>query len=263
MKETFDTLEAFIERAGGKPATAHYQSVENGFKFTGTHSFFEAVAIARDGWKEGRELVEAARAHFEQITGSRVRRLVTVNDVAGFAPDVPAFLTGSPDCMLARETEETEGAGKILKIVVQGVASFAISKMEIMRKGALIVALVDALESAGRSVELVVDFTSGDTAPNRTSASLTAKRAGEPVEIDRLAFVLAHPSMLRRFAFGVFEKNAAFMTWAGSGYGTCGHADDRGDIYIPGSDLRVINDGEATKWIRAKLAEIGITFDAA
>lgn len=262
MKEYFDTLDAFIDRAAGRPATRWNCSVTNGHKFTGTHSFAEAVKLARDGWAEGREAVEAARAHFEHVTGSRVRRSITVEAVAGFAPDVPAFLAGAPDCMLAREEVEAEGAGKIIKLVVQGVASAAISKAEIIKKGALIVALVDALESAGRSVELVVDFTSGDCAPNRVSAILTAKRAGEPVEIDRLAFILAHPSMLRRFAFGIFEKHPDFMNWAGIGYGTCGHADDRGDLYIPGSDLRVITDGAAAAWMRSQLAAVGITFDA-
>jgi hypothetical protein len=163
--------------------------------------------------------------------------------------------------MLAREDVEAEASGKIVRLVVQGSTSAAIPAAQIVARGALIVALVDCLEAAGRSVEVSVSFAVSHDG-DRSETVFCAKRAGEPVEIDRLAFVLAHPSMQRRLAFACWESDAPYIVKAGLSYGYVSDAADRGDLYIPGSDSRIITDGDAVAWFRRQLAALGITFDA-
>ena len=68
--------------------------------------------------------------------------------------------------------------------------------------------------------------------------------------------------MLRRLIFACYERDAQFMTVASGSYGYCADAEDRGDLYITGSDTRFISDGNAADWMRGNLAKLGITFDA-
>jgi hypothetical protein len=39
----------------------------------------------------------------------------------------------------------------------------------------------------------------------KIEARVVVKRAGEPLQLDALTFALAHPAMLRRLFFGVWE----------------------------------------------------------
>lgn len=219
------------------------------------------MKLAREGWAEGRAEVEAARAHFAQVVGSKARRTVLSHSVAGFSPDVGAFLQGEPENMFAREDIEVETVGKIVHLVVNGTASAAISSKEIIKRGALIVALVDALEASGFSVEATLTF-HGKIGGVETEQFIPIKSAGEPVEIDRLAFCIAHPSCFRRLGFSCWEHDAAYMAKCYySGYGRCAESNEKGDIYVPSSDLTYITDGEASAWVKSHLAPLGITFD--
>lgn len=270
MKTEFESFSDFLSYADRiAPIVAndsgHYvgnsRKRESRGGWYGTSDFSETMKLARDGWAEGREAVEAAIVHFSSVIGSKARRTVLAHEVAGSSPDVAAFLCGDPENMFAREYIETETVGKIIRLVVNGTASAGIDSKEIIKRGALIVALVDSLEMSGFSVEVILTF-HGKDAGVSTEQIITVKSAGDPVEIDRLAFCIAHPSCFRRLGFSCWEHDPLYMAkHYRSGYGRCAESSDKGDIYIPSSDLTRITDGEASRWVRDHLAPLGITFD--
>lgn len=275
MKREHASFADFLDFAADetKPRFAH-AARETGArreKLSGSGSFDSALKLAREGWADGRAEIEKWRAQFSALIGSKMRRRVLANDVCGFAPDVGAFLNGEPENMFARAEVETAGPGKILRIAANGSCSWDVSRDSIMRRGAAIVALIDALESAGYSCEVILGFSAWDSFRNPGECSFDSmplKSAGEPLDIDRAAFALAHPSMLRRLVFSCKETDGPFMRVAASHYGYSKTHDNRksgledgADIYIGSMFTGDRPDSEMLAWFRAQLARAGITFE--
>lgn len=228
--------------------------------WSGSASFTNSLKLAREGWKEGREHVEKLRANYATLLGSCVLKPIIENSVTGFAPDVGAFLCGSPESMFSRTFVETATPGKIIRFVFSLEAHANCTPQTYMNRGALILALADALENGGYSCEIIADSTAN--ARGEIDAHvITLKKAGEPIEIDRMAFAMAHVSMLRRLIFACNEQNPAFIS---NGYGSSVDApkESQGDIYFScaftGSD---VDDSKIVQWAKRQLAPLGITFD--
>lgn len=248
---------------GKHPMPFHaFMEGEGARKFCETASMDEAQNLARDGWEAGRSEVEKKRAHFGALIGAKALRAVNAYEVAGYTPDVPEFLSGNPECMIVRKYEETEGAGRILRLVFNCAASHAMSQQTIIARGAIACALVDAIESTGARVEIVLCAASSRSGFS-CSFFATIKQASEPVEMDKLAFALAHPSTLRRIGLSVFEHDAPFIARNYETHGTPQDVDevDRGDVYIGRASLEDTSDRAAVSWAREQLAKVGITFE--
>jgi len=273
MRREHNSFADFVEFAANENVVTRHErhsrtTRSDSLRWTGTASFEDAVKLAREGWPEGRERIAKYSAQFAAMLGSRLRKPILSHSVAGFAPDVGAFLCGEPENMFNRETRDDDAPGKILSLVVNGGASASISPETIMRRGAMIVALIDALENAGYSCNLTVAYvaTEGHSGSGAHGADLVqVKRAGEPVEIDRLAFIFAHPSMLRRIVFSAREQDAQWFNACHCDYGYSQDlpAEDQGDLYFPRSFTGDVSDRELLPWFIRQMAKVGITLQDA
>lgn len=196
--------------------------------FTGTASMGEAQKLARDGWKEGRDRMQAALA----LAVAATAPLQTVTprfDVAGEYPDVARFLGGDPANMVNRGRAIDRRKSNI-RLLVSACTSSNVTPHQIMTRGAAILAQVDAWEANGWQVEIAVCFEDAveyQETPRSFSPMnwygvngrktfvrnpiINVKRAGDPVELDRLAFALVHHSMQRRIMFGLSEAIDTYM----------------------------------------------------
>lgn len=111
-----------------------------------------------------------------------------------------------------------------------------------MLRGAAVLSLADTLERRGFSTELRIVGNS-QAGGQAFRYSIVYKRAGEPLDIDRAAFAIAHPSSMRRLAFAILEQHRELETNFRSGYGSPMHeANDPtsgqigGAIFIRGSN---------------------------
>lgn len=243
------------------PPTVYGSSDEGTEQFTKTKSYADALELARHGWKAGLKQIAPMVAHFEDALFPSIEEPAPVYDVVGETPDVGAFLSGEPEHMIRFSDED--GKKRIIKIVYNMAASYNVSTQVIMRRGAVACALADCIERcAGIRAELVaVDSTKYQDA---MANFITVKRAEEPLCLDRLAFVFAHPSMLRRLFFRSVELEPnALRLGAGGSYG---QVDDvpverRGDIYFPamsGGDYRWDSETSAVKEALSLLEDAGI-----
>lgn len=251
----------FLEFASRAPKTSLNLSREtNDSEWAGTPSFAHALALARDGWPQGLSEIAKYRAHFSAIIGNRIKRPQLAHAVVGFSPDVGAFLSNEPECMFAREIIELDGPGKVLRVVLNGTVSGGISTRSIVKRGAMACALVDALECAGYSCEIVAAFKLSVGDKISDSHLVPVKDAGASLELDRVAFALAHPSMFRRLVFSACEQNMEFSNAAGRSYGmpTPLHKNDRGDIYFDDMLLGNVTDETVSQWFNAKLSALGV-----
>lgn len=234
----------------------------------GTHNFGDAMKLAREGWAEGVEMIEKLAAGLETMTGEMVRKPEILWDVQGDFADAGLYATGVPECMGSfTEVEIVDGKGKIVKILMNLSVSYGVDTKTIMRRGAAAAALIDALETAGRSCEL--EIAAGSEGGNKEMMTIVpVKHAGEPLELDRLAFLLAHPSSFRRLFFSAWEHEPKDIRHAigikpGHGYGSClNHADEKATVVVPTLDLRTHpTDESLLEWVKSELKKQGCYVD--
>lgn len=181
-----------------------------------THNHGEAVELARMGWEDGRSKMSNAIDAAKFVQTNSTHRSEEL-DVAGAYPFVPAAAAGDPMCMVRVGLEQSK-TKPIFRFMVGGFISSGINSDAIIRRGAAILSWVDKLEAEGARCELLYNLTC--TGGNlKYTISTTIKRADEPLDIDRAAFVLAHPSMFRRIAFGCYERHADVCANMGGFYG--------------------------------------------
>lgn len=199
-------------------------------------SLDEALQLARFGWKEGADMMsrelELARksTQFERLPDYEY-------DVAGYIPNVPLYVSGSPTHMMSPIGSQTSSKPTI-EIMVNLSASCGMDAQSMVYKGAGILSLVDKLEDSGLSCHVTC------TEYVKEGASFMywefpIKKAGIPMDIDRCAFAIIHPALLRRIMFRMMElDNDAYEEFS-DGYGCPAdvpHHMRTGKIYFPMQD---------------------------
>lgn len=240
MRYTFQTWGEFLDFADKRKLVCGYEpSRSQTHSFTKTHSFRDALTLARNGWPEGEEKIRPlANALFTKV-GSLVEREEMVHDVVGNALDIGAYLNNDPECWMHPETHLEEGfSPRILRLVFNAAVSAGVSTDVIQAKGAAIAALIQALELSAYRVEVwVIAWCCSRTPEDRHSVvhenRVLVKSADQNLDFGRLVFALAHPSMPRRLGFAVTETDPRSNEKWGlcMGY-PCETRTERGDIYI-------------------------------
>lgn len=175
-------------------------------KFTLTDNFDHAVSLARKGWPEG--LKNMVRDLAQASLTTAYERVPSIHyDVGGMMPDVPRFVSGDPYNMMDFGYDESKSR-PIVRLWVPKSVSGAVRTEHVVNYGVALLSHVDRLEEQGFSVELTLVSCSRDS-DCKTLYSIqfaTAKRAGDPLDLDTLAFMLAHPSYQRRFIFAMYDR---------------------------------------------------------
>ena len=217
-----------------------------------------ACQMARCGWIEGMELIEKYRCRITPVLTDTILRPVPANNIHGFAVDVGAYLSNLPDCFIDREFEKRNYPGRLFTLVVSCSYSWSVSTDVIIQRGAMICALVDAMEYAGHRVEVICNDTStiygGDY---KNEVDVVLKKHDQALDLSQLAFCLAHPAMLRRIMFSINELSG----WADLSRGNYGfpyEATNKGDLYIDEINTGKVSDGEAIAWLVDKLESLGV-----
>jgi len=196
------------------------------FTWAGTATYAEAMDLTRKGWADGLKDIKDLSEKIWSVVGQEIQKTSFFYDVAGCQPDIDRYLAGEPENMIQFVSEkEQAGKGKIVKVFVNNVASSGITTAAMFGRGAAVVALVDALENLGFSCEVmtadaIASTWRGDKEILQYEVML--KRAGQSLDLDRLAFALAHPCWLRRLVFCAMEQESPEirrMFGVGANYG--------------------------------------------
>jgi hypothetical protein len=247
------------------PEAARSSRSAGRLEFTGVASWAEALQLARFGWREGCEQIDRLAAGLFSSIADRMLRPEVISDVTGDLIDMGSYCEGRPDCWLAlQESDELTCGAQTVTIVADVCASSTISKETIYVRGAAVAALVAALEFAGRPCEVIV----AANTKNRIETRVTVNRAGEPLQLDALAFGLAHPAMLRRLFFAVWETALRQLLkecgiYPNRGYGSvCETSGSRGDVYLPparSAEPQWRSIESARTWVLQRLREHGVS----
>lgn len=227
----------------------------------------QAAQWAKLGWLEGAAIVKKySNVLFERISGLIEREEIRY-DVEGAMFDIGRLVERVPETWMNFETVLVEGQPQYLRVVVNVICSGGISPKVILARGAVVCALIDLLEYAGRRVELTMAC-SDRAADGRHNLYTTAviKRFDEPLDLPKVVYAIAHPTVLRRHIFSLLETLSATHRTQLSvpgGYGNCVDvpSDERGDLYIPMmmyGETQWQNEQSAIAWIEGELVRLGV-----
>lgn len=266
----FESWDDFVE-AASTPSdtwTDSYVSSRNTDErggWYGTPSFAAARKLALNGWQEGREQIAKLTRNLEVRLLSRIVREDVNYDVEGMAFDVARYLEGEPEHW-ARLEESTMQADshKHVRIVMNTIVSGGVTTDVMIARGSVIAALVELLEYAGTRVELWAGFGARIRAGGRYDLQVRVKAYDQPLDMARVAFALAHPSMSRRMGFALIEHAPAHLEkYLHGGYGAPEFELDAQDasLYISGAcvyDAQWRTPELAEVWLVAELARLGV-----
>lgn len=190
------------------------------FDFTGTKSMEEALHLADGHWDEGADKVQRMvdLIHANRPTRKFPKKYV----ITGALPSVPRAVSGNILNMLELET----GASKrrpVITLISNMCVNWTVDKDVLSNKSAAVTAVIDEIESAGYSVEVISTAITGGrwegTKGYMAATSVMAKTSDQPVDIKRLAFSLGHPSMFRRMVFSDWGSEPSAERGLGHGLG--------------------------------------------
>jgi len=190
-----------------KPAPSLYRRSSRGYS-AGFHSVptFEEAASLAFNWPEGVKRMSAIRAQISQ--GKQWRKTIYRR------PNMPGslmmgdYIQGHPEpyAAIRRKPENTNRKGKtpVIRVFVNLACSAGISNTSLEARGAAVLAMVDGIEAAGYSAEVVVGSNS-QVGRNTYDYRITVKRAADKLNVNSVAFAMGNPDTFRRFIFGARE----------------------------------------------------------
>lgn len=173
----------------------------------------KSIDLARQGWSEMRSEIEAmANEVSSRIGNVEVDTFVPTFDVCGVAVDVGRMMSGEYECMIQPELRKVPRDTSVVTIVIDMFTSASVSAQTYLKRGAAVLALLEIIRQMGVPAEvwLTLDMAS-ETIPDNEKETgfgmhaIPLVKSDQPIDIDALAFGLAHPATFRRLGFSAHE----------------------------------------------------------
>ena len=229
MKETnnnnkylveFNSIEEFYKYIKETPINNAFSGRElsserNGSEFTGTESFDEAVSLLKNGDKDiAKKLTQKIKA--KSIGIEHAKKAITTYDVYGYQASVPRYLQGVPTNMINKKVVMQ----KQKVIVINKDVGYAamIKKEQIIEESVKAFEIIKKIEAQG--IRAVLNVIWGVSEKGKSIVcKIRVKSANERLNISKMAFIMCHPSMLRRILFRFEETYPEFTESFTFGYG--------------------------------------------
>lgn len=245
MEYEFDSLAEFLDyiqtaktSEGFKYATL--ESKSNDYKFCKTASLEEAIELCKYGYHKDFKRFLELKAKLDKYIKMAKKNSRQYNYYVGYAPNVKAYLEGSPLSMFNKELPQK----KHIDIYYNAAILGDVTTEQIYNRGVITLSLVEILENMGYSVGLNI-FTMSKKNYQIHYAKFNLKRSGERLNVQKLYFPMCHPSFLRRLVFRLREVTPDInYDWA-QGYGkTCNDSEIRKIIDLKDNDIVICKPDE-------------------
>lgn len=206
IKEHFNSIHEMlnvIESRQNNNVMRYEHSSESGSEnFTGTKSYEEAKELFQNGYTEILPKIKAGVSENLNHAQTEMHRKVSTNCI-GYAPHVPNAIMGLPNSMIL--TEAAPQKLKLISIVAGITENCGTSASEFVKSGIAILNTINMLELQGYRVNLKVAFACATKDDESAFGTVTVKDYREHLDLQKLCFPIAHPSMFRRFGFKWLE----------------------------------------------------------
>lgn len=177
---------------------------ENGYSVTNQSRFFGGSfeTAMQESQTGSVARVAEFKGHIDALKFALVgaRRIMRA-DVSGPLLDVPAYLSGLPECFRRFDRKPDAPA---VNIAVDMLPSGHAKADEIYNRGAAIVALVEQLQTIGRKVNLTLCYEVDIRDFIGLFLDVTVKIKLDPIDLSEIAFILS-PLCCRRLSFALTE----------------------------------------------------------
>lgn len=218
MYYRFDSIYEFVEYLTTVPIKKDIfpnpLSISRNYDFCKTKNFDEAIELIKYGYHEDFDKLMELKLKLEKYIKFSKKRKKQYNFYVGYVPDVKAYLEGSPLSMINRNTDLRK------KIDVYMNSSFYAytSSKAIFNRGAIVLILIEILESLGFSVDLHL-FVMSTMGNEMFFSDFIFKNENERLNPQKLYFPLCHPSWVRRLNFRLKEQTPDITSSWADGYG--------------------------------------------
>ena len=218
---SFHSLAEFLnhlEQAEVSASFADAQVSKQDFQeFTGSSSLDEAIRMCRFGFQDNFEEFFALDAQIMNMLDMSFDAPRTFNDYVGFAPDVKAYLEGSPLTMINKANPPR----KLINVYMNTSYDASTDISQIFHRGAAVLTAIKLCELQHYAVDLHLFEMSycdmGDGTIEVHFSEFALKDAGEHANVQKLFFPLCHPSWIRRLNFRLIETTPDISyQWAGT-----------------------------------------------
>ena len=169
-------------------------------------SWEEMQEVVRAGWPEGAHRISELVAEASPMVSEIKSRIEQIQfDCAGTWLDVGRAVAGDPECFGAISQMEVSSVNsQIVRLDVNLACSGAFSTEQFFLRGAAACVYADVVESIGKRCEIwaCLCHSSGG---RFVMARVLVKAAHEPLDMERVAAVLAHAGFYRRCGFNLSD----------------------------------------------------------
>jgi len=201
--DKFDSFNGFLDTMASRPKTKFFrlESSKPG-SWSGSKNWEEADNLARNGWKECLGILKEAKSRKGLDATQEREKMQAHASVVGFAPIVPNAIAGIPKSMIHRDRCPAKVRAITIAYGFQAHCGVEPEEMEAAAKKLL--QTIKSLEMSNIRVELLAGNT---VCEYGRIYSLQVKIKGwqDPINYLKVAYPMAHPSMLRRHAFRALE----------------------------------------------------------
>ena len=218
--EHFDSIHSYMSAITTRPKNSIMSNADasksGSESFTGTKSWSEALDLLENGYDKPLEKIKNELAKDLKVSENRPRRR-PINAVVGYVPNVPNYLLGIPEQMI--RIHQTPNKVKAITINYAITNNCGTEAKDLERGGIAMLNVVNRLELSGIRVNLnvVVQCTKHDK--EWQVCSINLKNYREQLDIKKICFPLAHPSMFRRMGFAWLERSTNMNSDFSWGYG--------------------------------------------
>lgn len=209
VKEHFNSINDMLQIIESRPNNSIMRNENSSrkctYSFTKTHTYEEAKKLYQFGYEEILSEIKAGLNQNIKHNATINRRQVTTN-VIGYAPHVPNAILGLPNSMILTKT--TPQKTKALSICYCVTENCGTESDEFIRSGIAVLSVINSLELQGVRVKLRIAFFCARNSwgnDELTFATVDLKDYREHLDLQKLCFPVAHPSMFRRFGFKWLE----------------------------------------------------------
>ena len=221
VKEHFTSINQMLttinSRENNSVMRGSNASKETGRSWYGTENWEEAVDLFENGYVEVLDKIKTGVAAGIKRTET-VQKRRTSTGVVGYAAHVPNAIMGLPNSMIyTQSVPQKIKAVSITYCITQNCGTEA---QEFIDSGIAVLNVINRLELNGCRVNLKIMFYCANANNDYAFGTVDVKHYREHLDLQKLCFPIANPSMFRRFGFRWLEtcKGLKESRWS-SGYG--------------------------------------------
>lgn len=207
----------------------------------GTASYKEAAKLLTCGYTDILDKLNLGiRKAMKSLSDYDLSKSHMIDDVQGAVPIIPNYLRGLPKTMSYRQPVVKKV--KTMNIIYAPTSNSCTGANEFIEAGIALLSAIRVIEKSNVSVKLDCMFKNAYESKEAVIGIVRIKNYRDRLDLQKLCFPIAHPSMLRRIGFKFLETVPGLTnTGFAGGYGRSPNLDELTNYFKAPDNTVVLN----------------------